>query len=95
MSIHQPIEKACTATNTRTEDPFWKQLRDNVQELLVVRGMTQKTLAAESGIPYSTLNKKMRGVHQTWWAADFSRLYDVFDGDVLLLRGLAQATRDA
>ena len=93
--MSNPQDTPVVISDTRPEDPFWRQLRDNVRELLEARGMTQKTLSAESGIPYSTLNKKIRGVHQTWWAADFSRLYDVFDGDALLFRGLTEAARDA
>jgi transcriptional regulator with XRE-family HTH domain len=85
-------DTATTVTDTR--DAFWKQFRDNLQELLEAWGMTQKDLAKEAGIPYSTLNKKMRGVHRTWWAVDLARFYHVFGPDPLLFRGLSESVAE-
>jgi len=77
----------------RNWDPLGKQIRDNVQALLIAWGMTQKELANRIGMPYSTLNKRMRGVHQTWYGGDLARLYRVFGADRLLFQGLEEAAR--
>ncbi|WP_426319925.1 helix-turn-helix domain-containing protein [Microbacterium sp. E-13] len=92
MTTNNSTERTTSRADThREQDVFWRQLRDNIQELLRARGMTQKQLAAASGIPYSTLNKKMRGVHRVWWLTDFADLYATFDGDPVLFRGLGRA----
>ncbi|MEI3866641.1 helix-turn-helix transcriptional regulator [Microbacterium sp. CCNWLW134] len=71
-----------------SREAFYAQLRANVRELLEKSGMTQKQLAKEMGMPYSTLNKKMRGVSTRWSAVDFASVYGVFGDDPTLLRGL-------
>jgi hypothetical protein len=76
-----------------TSDLFWEQFRDNLRELLDAWGMTQKELANEAGIPYSTLNKKMRGVTRSWRVVEFARLYHVFGPDPLLFRGLSEVVQ--
>jgi transcriptional regulator with XRE-family HTH domain len=91
MSINNSTEAAPRSTDT--SDLFWEQFRDNLRELLDASGMTQKSLAKEAGIPYSTLNKKMRGVYRTWWAVDLAKFHRVFNGDPLLFRGLTEAVR--
>jgi hypothetical protein len=85
-------DTATTVTDTR--DAFWKQFRDNLQELLEAWGMTQKELAEAAGIPYSTLNKKMRGVHRRWRAVEFARFYHVFGPDPVLFRGLSESVAE-
>jgi len=68
---------------------FAKQITANVVELLNTSGMTRAELAEKSGIPYSTLEKKLRGVRNVWWLHEFAGLFDAFDGDLLLFRGLS------
>ena len=87
--------KSTEADRPDTDDGgrFWAQLRANIQELLEKRQMTQTRLAHATGIPYSTLNKKLRGVHKTWSVTDFVALYGAFDGDEILFRGLTESAR--
>lgn len=93
MSVSNPSERCVGPADT--SDAFWRQLRDNVREMLEARGMTQRELADASGIPYSTLNKKLRGVRQVWWLVEFAGLYGAFDGDEMLFRGLTETIREA
>lgn len=68
---------------------FAKQITKNVLELLEKKGMSRVELAEQSGIPYSTLEKKLRGVRNVWWAHEFAGLGLAFDDDLLLFRGLS------
>lgn len=64
-----------TQASRYTPDPFYAAVRRNVRQILTDRGMSQRALAARMGMPLSTLSKKLRGVIESWSAADFLAVY--------------------
>ncbi|MFF2485258.1 helix-turn-helix domain-containing protein [Microbacterium sp. NPDC058062] len=71
-----------TSTNPAagyTPDPFYAAVRRNIRAVMVDRGITQRSLANSTGMPLSTLSKKLRGVIESWSAADFHAVYRAFD----------------
>ena len=65
---------------------FGEMFSATIREILAERGMTQKELSEKMGMPYSTLNKKLRCVHHTWWVHEFGGLVSVFDDEESLRR---------
>lgn len=56
-------------TTTATAETTAWEVSVNVRNILAERGMTQKELAARSGISLSSLNKKLRDVAD-WYVVD-------------------------